>query len=948
MSDSATLKEESLDKTYNPQAVEARYASEHYEMLGIYEANSAPVLQGKKQAFSILMPPPNITGSLTMGHVLNHTIQDILIRYHRMMGYESLWLPGTDHAGIATQTRVERELRKEKKTRYDLGREKFLERVWQWRNEYGDLILKQLRRLGVSADWRRNLFTMDERASRAVILAFIKLYNDGLIYRGKRIINWCPVSQTALSDEEVVMKTQTDKLYYVRYFLKDDPERFITIATVRPETMLADVAVAVHPHDERYREMIGKYVIEPLTKREIPIIADDYVDPAFGTGALKITPAHDANDYQIGQRHHLPFICAIDKTGKIEQGFGEFSGLDRFVARKKAEEVLRAQGNLEKAEDYTHNVGYSERADVVVEPYLSEQWFVKMQPLAQPALEAVEMGIIKFYPERWINTYRHWMTQIQDWCISRQLWWGHRIPAWYDDEGKFVVAQTHDEAEKYYAEKYGQRPASLRQDEDVLDTWFSSWLWPLTTLGWDGTNTMDTDDFKAFYPTTTLVTGPDIIFFWVARMVMAGLYFRANDEERRALFLGAGEWSKEKRAAYYQNNVPFRNVYFTSIIRDGLGRKMSKSLGNSPNPLDVIEKYGADAMRFTTIFLAPVGQDVRMEVTKDQDTPQMEQGRNFATKIWNAARFLLMKRSEVFNDLDTFAQRYRAWSLSHVETKTLELMEQWIFSRLSSTLHAYHSAVAQFRINELAKIPYDFIWSDYCDWFVEMLKVKLQSSLLQEEREAVLCRAMLVFESAITMLHPIMPFITEALWQNLAPRRRDESIATQAIPQPVEMHIQPEIESQFELLKGVVTEVRSVRSTLGIAPSLIAETLLKATSEQEAKMLAEQAALIERLARITLRVGTDLKKPKGAASAIVNGQEIYIVLEGLIDFEKEKARLAKEIEKTLSYIRQIEAKLSNESFLLRAPAAVIEAERQKLSEATLTLKKLQDSAHSLA
>ncbi|MCS7014017.1 MAG: valine--tRNA ligase [Chloroherpetonaceae bacterium] len=923
MSASETAKRDYLDKTYAPQTIEAKYNSDYYEALGLYHAESAPVLRGEKKPFVILMPPPNITGSLTMGHVLNNTIQDLLIRYHRMMGYESLWLPGTDHAGIATQTRVERELRKEKLTRYDLGREKFLERVWQWRNEYGDLILKQLRRLGVSADWRRTLFTMDESASKAVMHAFIKLYNDGLIYRGKRIINWCPVSQTALSDEEVIMKTQTDKLYYVRYFFKDEPEKFITIATVRPETMLADVAVAVNPNDERYKSFIGKIVIEPLTKREIPIIADEYVEMEFGTGALKITPAHDANDYQIGERHRLPFICAIDKTGKIEAGFGIFSGLDRFVARKKAEEVLRNQGNLEKIEDYTHNVGYSERADVVVEPYLSEQWFVKMKPLAEPALRAVEEGRIKFYPERWINTYRHWMTNIQDWCISRQLWWGHRIPAYYAPDGTFAVAATKEEAlEKLRTQQPTLTLEEIRQDEDVLDTWFSSWLWPLTTLGWDGTSSMETDDFKAFYPTTTLVTGPDIIFFWVARMIMAGLYFKGD--------------------------VPFRNVYFTSIIRDGQGRKMSKSLGNSPNPLDVIEKYGADALRFTVIYLAPIGQDVRMEVTKDQDTPQVEQGRNFATKIWNAARFLLMHRSEMFSDLERFSAAYRAMSLAGVEVRELELMEQWIFSRLSSALEAYHAAVAQLRINDLAKIPYDFIWGDYCDWYLEMLKVKLQSANQPNEREEALCRAMWVFEAALKMLHPLMPHITEAIWQSLAVRKDSESIVVEKVPMPVAEHIQPSVEAEFELLKKVVSEVRSMRSVLNVAPAIITDAVLNAKSPSEATMLSTNLALIEKLARVKLTVGTGLAKPKRCASAVVEGSELFLLLDGLIDFEKEKARLSKEIQKTENYVKQLEAKLSNEGFVSRAPKEIIDAEREKLSNAKATLAKLQENLASLS
>ncbi len=917
---SETLSEQQLDKTYNPQTVEAKWSVSRFEMLGVTNAESAPVLRGEKKAFTILMPPPNITGSLTMGHVLNHTIQDLFIRYHRMMGYESLWLPGTDHAGIATQTRVEKELRKEKKTRYDLGREKFLERVWQWRNEYGDLILKQLRKLGVSADWRRNLFTMDESASRAVTHCFIKLYNDGLIYRGKRIINWCPASQTALSDEEVIMKTQTDKLYFVRYFFKDEPERFITIATVRPETMLADVAVAVNPNDERYKSFIGKIVIEPLTKRELPIIADEYVEMEFGTGALKITPAHDANDYQIGLRHNLPVICAIDKTGKIEQGFGELSGLDRFAARKKAEEILKAQGNLEKVEDYTHNVGYSERADVVIEPYLSEQWFVKMKPLAEPALKVVEEGQIKFYPERWINTYRHWMTNIQDWCISRQLWWGHRIPAYYAPDGSFAVAATKEEA---FAQLKAKNPTleltDLVQDEDVLDTWFSSWLWPLTTLGWDGTNSMDTDDFKAFYPTTTLVTGPDIIFFWVARMIMAGLYFKKE--------------------------IPFRNVYFTSIIRDGQGRKMSKSLGNSPNPLDVIEKYGADALRFTVVYLSPLGQDVRMEVTKDQDTPQVEQGRNFATKVWNAARFLLMNRNDIFESTDDFASHYAALDFKRAN---FNLAEQWIFSRLNQTLQAYHQALSQFRVNDLAKLTYDFIWGDFCDWFIEAMKVMLPTAQSEVEKKNILCRAFFVFEESLKMLHPIMPFITEEIWQTLVPRAEGTFLDTTPISHGEEAWHNEQAEQEFELLKKIITEIRSIRAVLGVPPAPIAQVLIKATSKQRAEGFLRERALLERLARASISISTDLAKPKHAASAMIDGNELYILLAGLIDFEKEKARLAKEIQKLETYIKQLEAKLSNEGFVSRAPKEVIDSEREKLANAIATRSKLQENLASLS
>lgn len=914
-----TLSERRLDKTYDPQAIERKWSVSRLEALGLFRAESAPVLRGEKKPFVILMPPPNITGSLTMGHVLNNSIQDIFIRYHRMMGYESLWLPGTDHAGIATQTRVERELRKEKLTRHDLGREKFLERVWQWRNEYGDLILNQLRRLGASADWQRNLFTMDASASNAVTRAFVKLCDDGLIYRGKRVINWCPVSQTALSDEEVIMKPQTDKLYFVRYFFKDEPERFITIATVRPETMLADVAVAVNPNDERYKAVIGKIVIEPLTKRELPIIADEYVEMAFGTGALKITPAHDANDYQIGQRHGLPFICAIDKTGKIEQGFGVFSGLDRFAARKKAEEILRDQGHLEKIEDYAHNVGYSERADVVVEPYLSEQWFVKMKPLAEPALKVVEEGKIKFYPERWVNTYRHWMTNIQDWCISRQLWWGHRIPAYYAPDGSFAVAPTKQEAfEKLRAQQPSLRIDDIRQDEDVLDTWFSSWLWPLTTLGWDGANSMETDDFKAFYPTTTLVTGPDIIFFWVARMIMAGLYFKGD--------------------------IPFRNVYFTSIIRDGQGRKMSKSLGNSPNPLDVIEKYGADALRFTVIYLAPIGQDVRMEVTKDQDAPQVEQGRNFATKVWNAARFLLMNRAEIFESVDEFALSYGAFK---PDPTRFNLAERWIFSRLNQTLRDYHDAQERLRVNELARLVYDFIWGDYCDWFIEAMKIHLQSAQSADEKKAILLRAFFVFEEALKALHPIMPFITEEIWQNLAPRAEGAFLDKTPISRGDAAWRDESAEAEFAFVKKLIAEIRSVRATLGVPPAPIAPVQIKAASDKVAALLSRERLVIERLGRASLSISTDLAKPARAASAIVEGSELYLLLEGLIDFEKEKARLSKEIQKSEGYVKQLEAKLSNEGFVSRAPKEIIEAEREKLANAQAALAKLRESLASL-
>jgi len=894
-----------LEKNFDPKTVEARWSTDYWNQFGIYHAEPHKVLQSGKKPYTVLMPPPNVTGSLTIGHVLNHTLQDIFIRYHRMMGHESLWLPGTDHAGIATQTVVERRLRKENITRHDLGREKFLEHVWQWREEYGGLIVKQLQRLGVSCDWRRNLFTMDETASRAVVNVFVKLYNDGLIYKGKRIINWCPVSQTALSDEEVIMKTQKDPFVHVRYQLSGDAEKFITIATVRPETILADVAVAVNPNDERYKNLIGKEVLVPIAGRKIPIIADDYVEIEFGTGALKITPAHDPNDYAVAQRHNLPIISVIGQDGKMTDEFG-YKGMDRFDARKKIMADLEASGAIEKVEDYEHNVGYSERADVVVEPFLSEQWFVKMKPLAEPALKAVEDGEIHFHPERWINTYRHWMENIQDWCISRQLWWGHRIPAWYDEEGNIYVAHNAEEAEKLSGKK------NLRQDEDVLDTWFSSWLWPLTTLRWEKPGD-DGEAFEAFYPTSTLVTGPDIIFFWVARMIMAGLYFKGD--------------------------VPFRDVYFTSIIRDMKGRKLSKSLGNSPDPLGVMDEYGTDALRFTVIYLAPLGQDVLFGAEK------CEQGRNFATKIWNATRFLFMNRNELFENEADFAKKYAEIDFAPDPSDDAE---KWIFSRLSHTLKSYHGAMAQFRINDLTKILYDFIWGDYCDWFLEMMKVRLQKAETAAQKQAILCKAIFIFESAVKALHPIMPFVTEEIWQNILQRNEAESLSEVKIPEPQECWAEKTAEADIEFIKKVIDEIRSVRSVLGLPPATVANAKANAVSEVALSRLQNNAEYIERLARVSLEIGMSVEKPKASAGAVVEGSEIFILLEGLVDLDKERARLEKEIKKVQGYVKQLEGKLSNEKFVSKAPAEVVAGEREKLSAAKLNLEKLNENLANLS
>jgi len=886
-----------LEKSYNHHDVEERWRSEHWEGVGSFHAESSRVLNEGKKPYTVLMPPPNVTGSLTLGHVLNHTLQDIFIRYNRMTGKEALWLPGTDHAGIATQTVVERKLKKEGITRHDLGRKEFLDHVWQWRDEYGGLILKQLRKLGISCDWRRNLFTMDEGASKAVINSFVALYRDGLIYRGARIINWCPVSQTALSDEEVIMKPRRDKLVYVQYALVNHPGEYITIATVRPETILADVAIAVNPEDPRFRHLVGQYAIVPVAGRHIPIIADDYVDIEFGTGALKITPAHDPNDYQVARRHNLPILSVIGKDGRMTDDFG-YGGMDRFDARVKILKDLEELGHLERVEEYEHNVGYSERADVVVEPYLSEQWFVKMKPLAEPALKVVNDGEIQFHPRQWINTYRHWMENIQDWCISRQIWWGHRIPAWYDTEGRVWVAASYEEA------CHLAGTDKLVQDEDVLDTWFSSWLWPLTTLGWTEKQS-DNDDLRSFYPTSTLVTGPDIIFFWVARMIMAGLYFKGN--------------------------VPFRDVYFTSIIRDMKGRKLSKSLGNSPDPLKVIDTYGTDALRFTIIYIAPLGQDVLFGEEK------CELGRNFATKIWNATRLVFMQREKYFTDQDDFSSCYITFD---PRSLSLDYAEQWLLAGYHAMLERYHYGFSQFRVNDIVKLLHDFFWGDYCDWYLEALKVKLAGELTKEEARNAVCLAVYILEGTLKALHPVMPFITDEIWHHVLPHAPEESIALSSLPL-ADAAIAGVDRRVFSLIQKLVNEIRSLRSLFGVPHKSEARILLRSANEGDRLVIEANLPLIAALCQCIPAFMESAERPHHAAGSVIEGNELFVLLEGLISFEKERARLQKEIDNIASYVTTVRRKLSNSGFVDNAPPDVIGKEREKLSDAEDNLEKLK-------
>ncbi|ABL66041.1 valine--tRNA ligase [Chlorobium phaeobacteroides] len=894
-----------LEKTYNHQDVEERWRSAHWEALGLFHAESSRVLGHEKAPYTVLMPPPNVTGSLTLGHVLNHTLQDIFIRYSRMTGREALWLPGTDHAGIATQTVVEKKLKKEGVTRHELGRREFLEHVWQWRDEYGGLILRQLRRLGISCDWRRNLFTMDESASQAVVNAFVALYRDGLIYRGTRIINWCPVSQTALSDEEVIMKPRRDKLVYVQYSLVNQPGKYITVATVRPETILGDVAIAVNPADPRYRELIGELAVVPLAGRHIPIIADEYVDIEFGTGALKITPAHDPNDYEVARRHNFQPISVVGKDGRMTDSFG-YAGMDRFEAREKIIRDLEEEGSLVRVEEYEHNVGYSERADVVVEPYLSEQWFVRMKPLAERALQVVNDGEIRFHPPHWINTYRHWMENIQDWCISRQLWWGHRIPAWYEPDGKVWVASSYEEA------CHLAGTDKLVQEDDVLDTWFSSWLWPLTTLGWTGTHS-DNDDLRAFYPTSTLVTGPDIIFFWVARMIMAGLYFKGD--------------------------VPFRDVYFTSIIRDMKGRKLSKSLGNSPDPLKVIDTYGTDALRFTIIYIAPLGQDVLFGEEK------CELGRNFATKLWNASRLVFMLRERFFSSGDAFEKRYRAFSVDERSFSFAE--ERVVMQRYHTMLERYHGAFSQFRVNDIVKNVYDFFWGDYCDWYLEALKIKLSGVQEGEAAQDAVCLAVHLLEGILKVLHPVMPFITDEIWHHIASCSIDESIALSAMPSVDEGWLKTDT-TLDALPQLLIAEVRSLRALFTVPAGTMAPLTIKPATEGAREVLVANSAIISAMTRCEVGIAMDCQRPRHAAGSLVEGNELFIQLEGLISFDKERDRLVKEIARVSGYIASLEKKLSNRSFVDNASADVVDKEREKKGEAERNLAKFKDNLDVLS
>ncbi len=866
---------EPLPRAYEPAEVEAKWFP-IWEKSGYFHGKPVP---GKK-AYSIVIPPPNVTGILTLGHVLNNTLQDILCRYHRMLGEEVCWFPGTDHAGIATEARVEKYLRKEENTgRDELGREEFIRRVWQWRSEFGGKIIRQLRTLGCSCDWERERFTMDEGLSEAVRKVFVELYNKGYIYRGQRMINWCPVAKSALSDEEVIYKDVPGKFYHFRYPLADG-SGYLVVATTRPETMFGDTAVAVHPEDERYRHLIGKMVKLPLTDREIPIIADLHADPTKGTGCVKITPAHDPNDFEVGKRHKLEVINIMNPDATLNGRCGAvFEGLDRFAARELCVKMLTEQGLVEKIEDIRHSVGYSERGDVPIETLVSFQWFCNMKELARPAIEAVRSGAIKFYPERWSKTYFHWMENIQDWCISRQIWWGHRIPAWYNDET----------GEVYVGLEAPTAPGKWRQEEDVLDTWFSSWLWPFSIMGWPE----KTGELEYFYPTNDLVTGPDIIFFWVARMIMAGC-----------------EFMKE---------IPFRNVYFTSIIRDELGRKLSKSLGNSPDPLDVIAEYGADALRFSIVYIAPVGMDIRYSNEK------CELGRNFANKLWNACRFRQMQGETTANFRELDPETISALSPD----------ERWMLAKLDAAIASVGTALAEFRFHSAAHELYDLVWSNFCDWFIEAEKVPMRAGGAERER------ALRVLDYALfrilRLLHPFMPFITEELAHQMGFLGDDETIMYESYPVPdacatVDETELARVDGKFELVRGG----RFLKASYNLPDGKKVKFYIKAVDGAALEFLtAQKASLMSLLnaAEIELSEADYDHAAGGAApSQICRLGTVYLPLAGLIDVEAERAKLEKQQRELTGWIAGSKAKLSNERFLAKAPAQVVADAKAHLAE----------------
>ena len=913
-----------MEKTYNPELIEQKYR-ELWEKGDLFSSNTN---SSSKEAFSIVLPPPNVTGSLHMGHAFQHTIMDVYTRYNRSKGNQTLWQPGTDHAGIATQMVVERQLSMDNISRHDLGREKFTEKVWDWKSQSGGTITSQMRRLGTSVDWDRERFTMDESLSQAVRKVFIELYNEGLIYRGKRLVNWDPVLLTAVSDLEVISKEESGYLWHIKYQVVDS-EEILVVATTRPETMLGDSAVAVHPDDERYQHLIGKSINLPLSNRQIPIIADDYVDMEFGTGCVKITPAHDFNDYEIGQRHNLEVINILTDDAKINSNAPvQYHDLDRFEARKTIIADLEKQNLIEKIDPHTLMVPRGDRTNSIIEPYMTDQWFVKVKPLAEPAIEAVKNGSIRFVPENWEKTYFNWMENIEDWCISRQIWWGHRIPAWYDKEGNYYVADSLEEAQIQAG-----IGVKLTQDEDVLDTWFSSALWPFSTLGWPE----KTPELSRFYPTSVLVTGFDIIFFWVARMIMFGLKF-AND-------------------------VPFRDIYITGLIKDGNGQKMSKSKGNVLDPIDLIDginledllekrtqgmmqpklaekikkqtqkefpngipSFGTDAIRFTFTALASFGRDIKF------DLKRVEGYRNFCNKLWNASRFVLM-------NLESKKINIQA---------ELSSQDRWILSRLQHVKIEVQKHLSDYRLDLMSQTLYEFVWHDYCDWYLELSKPLLEDNQTREGCESTLIK---VLTETLVLLHPIIPFITEEIFeqsQKILSKSHDKLIS-QPFPEPENHLIDDDSEKEIDWLKSFILGIRKIRGEMNIPPGKPLPCYIKNYSGQDKVYIERSKSILSTIAKLdSINLLSQSDEEDESAIALVGEMKILIPLAGLIDKGAEKERLNKEIEKLIKLKSQFSAKLSNEKFVKGAPEAVVNNEKEKLASTESALKDLKQQLDKIS
>ena len=905
-----------MEKTYNPELIEQKYR----DLWETGDLFSSKTNSSSENAFSIVLPPPNVTGSLHMGHAFQHTIMDVFTRYNRSKGNQTLWQPGTDHAGIATQMVVERQLGLENISRHDLGRDKFTEKVWDWKSQSGGTITSQMRRLGASVDWERERFTMDESLSKAVKKVFIDLYNEGLIYRGKRLVNWDPVLLTAVSDLEVISKEENGFLWHIKYQVADS-EEILIVATTRPETMLGDSAVAVHPEDERYQHLVGKFINLPLSDRKIPIIADDYVDMEFGTGCVKITPAHDFNDYEIGQRHKLEIINVLTDNASINLNAPtKYQGLDRFEARKAIVNDLEKQNLIEKIDPHTLMVPRGDRTNSIIEPYMTDQWFVKVKPLAEPAIDAVKNGSIRFVPENWEKTYFNWMENIEDWCISRQIWWGHRIPAWYDKEGNYYVADSIEEAQEQAGEN-----VELTQDEDVLDTWFSSALWPFSTLGWPEA----TPEMSRFYPTSVLVTGFDIIFFWVARMIMFGLKF-AND-------------------------VPFKDIYITGLIKDGNGQKMSKSKGNVLDPIDLIDgisleallekrtqgmmqpklaekiqkqtkkefpdgipSFGTDAIRFTFTALASFGRDIKF------DLKRVEGYRNFCNKLWNASRFVLM-------NLDSKSINFDA---------ELSSQDKWILSRLQQVKTEVEKHLADYRLDLMSQTLYEFVWHDYCDWYLEISKPLLENDKTKQGCEATLLK---VLSETLVLLHPIIPFITEEIFEQSQKLQSNSTgkLISQPFPEPNKDLLNTEAEAEIDWLKEFILGIRKIRGEMNISPGKPLPCFVKSYSSKDQSYIENNKAMLFALAKLDTvdLLSQDEEEPESAI-ALVGEMKILIPLAGLIDKGAERDRLNKEIEKLSKLKSQFAAKLNNEKFINGAPEAVVNNEKDKLASTENALKDL--------